>query len=267
MKIIFVTGDHPRHSYMARQLHKTGFLSTVIVQKREEFNPKPPENLDEETKNLFMHHFSERNRVENEMFGEKEWPDSNILEVNKSELNSSKMQTFLKKNNPDLLFSYGCNILSDDTLACVNGEKWNCHGGLSPWYKGSATHFWPSYMLEPQYTGVTIHDLIARADAGSIVHQCTSDLVRGDSLHMLGARSIIKISSEIPKLIALLQINKNLEKKVQKTSGMLWLDSKWKPHHLHLIYKTYNDNIVDLYLDGEFPGKNPKLHRQDINKL
>ena len=262
MNIVFVTGDHPRHSYMARQIYSTGFLSTIIVQRREEFNPKPPDDIDKETKDLFIHHFEERSRIEKLMFGEKEWPNCKIVRVDKDELNSSKIHKLLKQESPDLLLSYGCNILNDATLDCVNGEKWNCHGGLSPWYKGSATHFWPSYMLEPQYTGSTIHDLIARADAGDMVHQCSADLVRGDTLHMLAARSIIKISLEIPQLIALLDKNDSVPKKRHKTSGMLWLESKWKPHHLHLIYKTYGDKIVDLYLDGNFPGKQPKLYRQ-----
>jgi methionyl-tRNA formyltransferase len=152
--------------------------------------------------------------------------------------------------------------LSNETLSKVNGEKWNIHGGLSPWYRGGATHFWPSYMLEPQMTGMTVHELTQQLDAGDIVHQCTSDLVRGDGLHQLAARSVIKIAQELPELIELIAKGKNIEKVPHKTAGKLWLGHDWRPEHLKLIYQVYDDKIVDLYLDGEFSQSEPDLVRQ-----
>ena len=49
---------------------------------------------------------------------------------------------------------------------------------LSPWYKGTATHFWPSYFLEPEFTGVAIHELSKKIDSGPLVHQVSGDLVQ-----------------------------------------------------------------------------------------
>ena len=45
------------------------------------------------------------------------------------------------------------------------------HGGLSPWYKGGATHFWPTYLIEPEFTGITVHETTKDLDAGAIIHQ------------------------------------------------------------------------------------------------
>ena len=36
----------------------------------------------------------------------------------------------------------------------------NIHLGLSPWYRGSATLFWPSYNLEPRKTELLFIKLI-----------------------------------------------------------------------------------------------------------
>ncbi len=262
MKITCIVGNHPRHAFIARSIAASGFLTDIIVEEREIFMPSPPEGLDKQTSDLFMHHFTERDRVEHEMFGEVCWPEGNLHRVSYEDLNSTKIHDIIRTAKPDLLISYGCHMLSDETLACAHGEKWNCHGGLSPWYRGAITHFWPSYMLEPQMTGMTVHDLTAQLDAGDVVHQCASDLVRGDTLHMLGARAVEKLGTEMPQLIQMLNEKGTLPKKAHKTSGMLWLSSKWRPEHLHQIYTHHNDRVVDSYLDGKIKGKTPTLHRQ-----
>jgi len=263
MKIIFISGSHPRHLFIARRLDKLGLLSTYIIEKREKFIPDIPNGIPNNQKKLFKHHFEERDRIETKMFGKSKLPNCEVLEIEPEDLNSLKIQNFLKNESPDLLLSYGCHFLDSDTLKCVDGEKWNCHGGLSPWYKGAITHFWPSYMLEPQYTGMTVHDLTIRLDAGSIIHQCSSDLIKGDTLHMLAARSVIKLGDELPIIIKKYIKKGEVKKLSQKSNGMLWLSSKWKPHHLEMIYNIYNDKIVDRYLDGEISGEKPKLFREN----
>ena len=65
----------------------------------------------------------------------------------------------------------------------LKGYKWNIHGGLSPWYRGGVTHFWPSYLLEPEYTGMTLHELTNDIDGGGIIHQNISSLNIKDGIH------------------------------------------------------------------------------------
>jgi len=262
MKVVFITGSHPRHAYIAQKLAAAGRLSALIIEQREEHVPKPPPELNKELTLLFREHFSIRHSVEISTFGDSTFPDVPTLHVNHSSLNTKITWEFISHHSPDLLLSYGCHMLSNETLSKVNGDKWNIHGGLSPWYRGGVTHFWPSYMLEPQMTGMTVHELTQQLDAGDIVHQCSSDLVRGDGLHQLAARSVIKIAKELPMLIELMASGKNIEKVPHKTAGKLWLGHDWRPEHLKLIYQVYNDKIVDLYLDGEFSQSEPELVRQ-----
>ena len=262
MKILFITGNHPRHAYIARCLEQTGCLAGVIVEQRENMMPAPPSNIDESLQAIFQQHFLEREFAENDFFGAVEWPNNKINFISIDEINSKKVQDIITGIKPDLLLTYGCHKLSNETLACASGEKWNCHGGLSPWYKGTITHFWPSYMLEPQMTGMTVHELTQQLDAGDIVHQCTPELVRGDGIHQLAARAVTKLGEELPLLISLLKENNRIKKHSYKINGKLWASKDWRPEHLKVIYELYGNKIVDRYLDGQFATKKPELFRQ-----
>jgi folate-dependent phosphoribosylglycinamide formyltransferase PurN len=262
MKITFITGSHPRHAFIARKLAETGFLDCLIIEKRESFIPSPPEGIPKNLRKLFIHHFKERERIENEVFGVETWPNCDVKVISHQELNSAETQSFLRNKKSDLLLSYGCHQLSTSTLECFSGEKWNFHGGLSPWYKGAVTHFWPSYMLEPQMTGMTVHHLTQDLDAGDIIHQCVAELVPGDTLHKLAARAVIKLGDHIPRLLKKLSDEGSLTSKKNTTTGMLWRGEHWRPEHLKLIYEQYNDQIVDEYLNGKIEKNPPKIYQQ-----
>ncbi|GGP38976.1 hypothetical protein GCM10009347_03580 [Shewanella algicola] len=262
MSIVFICGSHPRHAFIARQLATTGILKSVIVEQRECFNPQPPLGVDKALKEIFIHHFTQRDRIEHEFFGEVDWPNVPIHHIQLNKLNSEQVHTLLTQSSPDLLITYGCHMLTEATLGCVSGERWNCHGGLSPQYRGAITHFWPSYMLEPQMTGMTVHDLTQKLDAGDVVHQCVADMVSGDTLHQVASRAVLKLGEELPQVIVKLIKCGSLVKQAQRNNGTLWLASKWQPEHLRLIYETYQDKIVDLYLDKKISQKQPTLYRQ-----
>lgn len=262
MKIIFITGNHPRHAYFARTLARTGYLAALIIEQREIFIPEPAADLNDDIKDLFIHHFQTREETELKGFGKAIFPKVPTIKISSEQLNSQEVQQLIKSFDPELLLTYGCHILLADTLSCATGEKWNCHGGLSPWYKGAITHFWPSYMLEPQMTGMTVHDLSDNLDAGDVVHQCCATLERGDKLHDLAVKAVKSLAADLPQLLNKLKSKQKIVKKAHTTTGMLWLSSRWRPEHLELIYKHYNDNIVDHYLNGKFQQKSPVLHRQ-----
>lgn len=47
----------------------------------------------------------------------------------------------------------------------------------------------------------------------------------------------------------------------QKSSGKLWLDSDWHPNHLKIIYKFFEDKIVDYCLDNDIYKVRKKIVR------
>lgn len=260
--ILFITGDHPRHSYIARCIAASNLLRGIIIERREAFIPEPLADLREPIRNLFVRHFDSRARAEARFFPGPELPSGvETLVVDRSELNTSKVWDFVDHISPDLLMSYGVHKLSDETLAHGRGRRWNIHGGLSPWYRGTITHFWPSYFLEPQMTGMTVHTLTQAIDGGEIVHQVAAELVRGDGVHDLACRAVLALGQELPELVAGGVHGTFKPPAVQTTTGRIWRSADWRPEHLRLIYEVYGDRVVDAYLDGEFKKRDPKLIR------
>ncbi|MGP3590621.1 bifunctional UDP-4-amino-4-deoxy-L-arabinose formyltransferase/UDP-glucuronic acid oxidase ArnA [Vagococcus sp. WN89Y] len=73
--------------------------------------------------------------------------------------------------NPDVIFSfYYRDLLCDDILACAKAGAYNLHGSLLPAYRGRAPLNWVLVNGETE-TGVTLHRMLSRADAGNIIAQ------------------------------------------------------------------------------------------------
>lgn len=264
MKILLATGNHPRHIYLKDLLIKAGVIDALIIEKRENFLPTSPGNLDNITRKYFDEHFSKREEAEKLIFKSDNLIFSNVLNILPGELNSASTIEFIRRINPDLIITAGIGILGRDFLDAAPGEIWNIHGGLSPWYKGAITHFWPSYHLKPQFTGCTIHHVSPKIDAGKIIHHTPAVLKHGDGLHLLASRSLKLAFEETIKLITGFKNGKSYKTITQKTTGKLWLKKDWSPQHLSLIYGLFEDRIVDAYLEGKLDQGLPALYRQKL---
>ena len=72
---------------------------------------------------------------------------------------------------PDLIFSfYYRNMIREEILAVPRLGAFNMHGSLLPKYRGRVPINWAIIQGE-QTTGVTLHHMVKRADAGDIVDQ------------------------------------------------------------------------------------------------
>ncbi|MGY4495971.1 bifunctional UDP-4-amino-4-deoxy-L-arabinose formyltransferase/UDP-glucuronic acid oxidase ArnA [Pseudomonas sp. TE3610] len=92
----------------------------------------------------------------------------------------------IAKLDADFIFSfYYRNLLNEAVLACAKKGAFNLHGSLLPRYRGRAPANWVLVKGETE-TGVTLHRMVKRADAGAIVAQQRVAIERADtglSLH------------------------------------------------------------------------------------
>ena len=247
--IVLFTGNHLRHNYLVDSFSKVFKEIIWIVEKRENYIPDIDRNFSSEVNKLQKIHFEKRLDAENFFFKSNAGDFSKnrvtkIIKINREDISKGKLKKILTNIKLKLFISYGVGKIPQKILKDLNCYKWNVHGGLSPWYRGTITHFWPSYLLEPEFTGMTLHELTEDIDGGDIIHQNISKLNVNDGIHQNACRTVKSFFDELPSLI-----KKNFKKKKKLiginsiTNGRIWTSRMWSPIHLKLIYKIYEDKI------------------------
>ncbi len=77
-------------------------------------------------------------------------------------------------------------ILRQELIERYDGAIWNLHPGLLPWGRGMYPVFWA--LWEGTAAGATLHELVARVDAGPIVEQREVPVFDDDTGGSLHAR-------------------------------------------------------------------------------
>ena len=87
----------------------------------------------------------------------------------------------IRELQPQYIFSfYYRHLLSEELLACAAKGAYNLHGSLLPRYRGRAPANWVLVNGETE-TGVTLHRMVKRADAGAILAQQKVAIERSDT--------------------------------------------------------------------------------------
>ena len=84
-------------------------------------------------------------------------------------------------------------------------------------------------------------------------------MTKDDTLHMVAGRTVQFYTQKLVSFLKELDYNNLPQGIVQKSSGKVWMNKDWRPEHLRLIYDFYQDNIVNLTINGELKGRKPKL--------
>jgi hypothetical protein len=141
---------------------------------------------------LLIEHLEERDEAERRYFAEHLEPAcSDVLDVGVGGGNSPRVYDFLVAHDPDAVLLFGTSIIEPPVLNRFEGRIINMHLGLSPYYRGAATNFWPLVNGEPECVGATIHHATPKVDAGAVLNQTRPPLVGTDRAHDIGCKAII----------------------------------------------------------------------------
>lgn len=251
MKVLIISGNHPRHRYILEPIKKHFVNISCIMMLRESSKKGlPTDIINNNEKNLLKKHFEMRYLKETKYFGKRNiknyFVNKNFLKIKPSELNSIKMKTFLKKKY-DICFVMGAGLFKKSLLKLLPKTTINIHLGLSPWYRGSATLFWPSYNMEPWKTGVTFHKIDENIDSGSILHQSIPKIKKNMGVIDLSISAIIKAREDFDKILLKIKKKKKLKFFDQKFHGKTYFSKSFRACHLKVIYELYNDKIVNYF--------------------
>lgn len=201
-RIVLLTGNALRHRFAANRLALATGLVGVVSE------PKPPAAIDEELlaaadREVIQRHLTERDRVERVLFGENEaFPGTPLLESGPGGINSQAAFEWVRSLRPDLVLLFGTSIVRPPLLTSFSGQLLNLHLGLSPYYRGSATNFWPLVNREPACVGATIHLATPEVDAGAVLAQCRPIPEPTDGAHELGSKALRAALGLLPVVAA-----------------------------------------------------------------
>jgi len=132
------------------------------------------------------------NELATELFGDapmEKMPGSDRVAVVSSH-NSPECEAILKAENPLLIVVYGTTILKEPIFSKAQRVTLNMHTGLSPYYRGDSTLFWPVYFDDAEHLGVTVHKLVADVDGGDIVYTGKVNYEIGDGEAQLFSKGV-----------------------------------------------------------------------------
>ncbi len=254
MKIAVLTSNHFRHIYFANRLAED--LDVVLVATEgKSFNPQSNAKNHEEDV-IIAKHLELRENEEIKTFTEQSFLARNILSILPGELNDAKTIAHLIDSGAEYLCVFGTGLLKKDLVNAFNGRIINMHLGLSPFYRGSGTNFFPVYNNEPEYCGVTIHYLDLGIDSGEIIARGRAKIYNADNIHSLGNR-IIKVGTSL-----MIETMKGLEKGEIK-SAMKQNLSDGKTY----FRKDFNANTVEVAYENIANGLFSKYEQAQYEKL
>lgn len=200
IKAIVLTSNSLRHKYLLKTINDNfELLGAVYEDKGEYYNKQKLES------SLVKEHFNKLSRTE-KFFFENEVEDLNfdgidIRNISKNDINNEKIVEWARSLNPDIIFLFGTGILKDIWLDSFENKIINLHLGLSPFYRGSATLFWPFVNDELECIGATIHIAAKKVDSGNIISRVKPKIDIEDNYYSINYKTIKESIDQLPKIV------------------------------------------------------------------
>jgi len=173
-----VLEEHPWGREMLRTLLDNGFVPSVIIQE--------VSRVGDEERDKFL------KRIE----GQPVPPRLNQLVAGRNipvygvgNHNDATCAELVKADRPDVLVLGGTRIIKPHLLEVPARATVNCHPGLLPWLRGSASVGWALYKDLPQ--GATAHFIDPGIDTGDIIVRRQLPVHRPDTYESLCSRVAI----------------------------------------------------------------------------
>jgi phosphoribosylglycinamide formyltransferase-1 len=229
-KILLIRANELRHKALSAVIKNSGHKVYEVIEIKQS---EVAVNTEIES------HFELRKQVELDFFSDlvHESNRKKIKQIKCLDVNTNDTIEYAKSLEVDLVITFGCSILKDPWLEFFQKRILGIHLGLSPYYRGSGTNFFPFVNNELGAVGYTLMNLNEGVDTGDIIHQSYANMIHGDSIHTIGTRLMRKMFSDILKITLL----KNLE---------FEFDSAVKQPYIEdcKIYRKRDFNSINLEL-------------------
>ncbi|MBE1302176.1 MAG: hypothetical protein GJ680_19990 [Alteromonadaceae bacterium] len=257
MKILVIVGTQLRHKYFLATLAKHFPIAGIIHYERTLVQPPKlsASVFSEDDLEIEKKHLTNLQKSEETFFSDGansfKSDSPHITVPDRKTLNSPETIQWVQKIDADVMIDYGSGIIESELMRVLPEWKINLHGGLSPFYKGSATLMWPFYMQQPELAGATFHLMSHKIDGGDILQHVRPTIKPEDKLTDIMCRCITQASDAAVKLLTKLEKNGKLDTYPQRGTGKLFLEKDYKPSCIGHIYRLAEGGMIKNYLDNK----------------
>lgn len=273
MNIIILTSSEHRHTFFRKYLALQESFQVIKT-----FSETQVSNIHKlvETgdKNRYRSkHLSTRTQVELdffEVFNEKAPDKSNNTFIEKGEINNDHIVDEIINLNPDLVLSYGCSIIKDILISAFPNRFINIHLGLSPYYMGAGTNYWPFVNNEPEYAGVTFMYIDEGIDTGDVIHQMRPVIDPLDNIHQIGNRLIKDMTKTCVSLVQNYEKLRPLNHPVDfKFQQKYYKTKDFTEESVQKMLNNFDNKMLSSYLSQKERRDNavPILTNQQLKQL
>lgn len=245
MRAIVLTSSLTRHAYVANQL-AARLPVACVWREQKTFEPLKYATCGDDA-DVIEGHFAARDASEEAYFGRDTAVAPPSRPVGAGGCNDPDEIARMRRLEPDVVLVFGTGLLRAPLIDSFPGRILNIHLGLSPYYRGAGTNFWPLVNGEPEYCGATIHFLDAGVDTGPIIGHVRPDMRSGDGPHDIGNKTIAAAADALADA-ALALVAGPLTGVAQQGGGRVYKRADFSADAVRRLRANFEGGMIDTYL-------------------
>lgn len=250
MNIVILTGAELRHDFVRKSLALT---QGVHVQRAycEDMSLEPFVREQAKNNSQRLAHLAMRKQSEQDffaVFSRSTQDQSNPIRLFKGEINQARCIDEIRALQPELIVAYGCSLIGDPLLAAFEGRILNVHLGLSPYYRGSSTNFWPLVNDTPEYCGATFMYMDSSIDTGEVIHQIRARICVGDSPHQIGNRLICDVALIYGEIVRKFEFLQRMEQLTAPAETHYYRRGDFSEQSVRILRENIVSGMVEKFM-------------------
>lgn len=250
MKIAILTGAELRHDFVRILIaHTPGIYVKRAFCEDTRLQPLIAKQGGENSQRL--HHLTMRGQSEQDFFSAFTTftaDQSNAVYIPNGEINDFCHVKEIDSLGLDVLIAYGCSIIKEPLLQKFNRKLLNVHLGLSPYYRGSSTNYWPLVRGAPEYVGATFMYMDSGIDTGEIIHQIRARIFPGDSPHQIGNRLICDVAMVYAEIVKNYENLSVMSPNPNSNEVEYCRRDDFSEKSVKILYDNFSAGMIDNYL-------------------
>jgi folate-dependent phosphoribosylglycinamide formyltransferase PurN len=245
MRAIVLTSSLLRHAYVANRVARRLDVACVWREQKT-FEPLKYATSDDDEA-VIERHFAARDASEEAYFASETSVRPPSRSVRGGGCNDAEEIAEMRRLAPDVVLVFGTGLLKQPLIDSFPGRIINIHLGLSPYYRGAGTNFWPLVNAEPEYCGATIHFLDIGVDTGPVIAHVRPDIAAADGPHDIGNKTIVAAAEALADAGLALGAG-GLRGIEQRGEGRVYKRADFSADAVRQLYRNFENGMIPDYL-------------------